>query len=262
MKAEEEPNKFRLPGPEELAPLKSFDPAIFLSDDKPIQDVCNFVLSLAVAYNDLKDLLWVLHFLRRARPDKNELITRYRGEYSGFVNHAAKLLLSTFNELVQLLEENQPLFAHDLFQKCVKQLPKEARVCWNGLVAVATGKEVEHKFMRRVFHTVRNKVSFHYADLKAINSGFRLRFTDQIRSVKDKTPYASLGKSAMESRFYFADALVESYVNHQIGEDSVIEFAGKMSDLTEQINFALRFLVDRFVSARNGAFREESEKYS
>lgn len=262
MKADEEPNKYCLPGLEELAHLQSFDPIVFLSDDKPTQNVCNLFLSLAVVYNDLKDLLWVHYFSGRSRPKINERITRYLGEHAGFRLHASKLLLSTFNELIQLLEENQALFVHDLFKKCVNQLPREARGCWDGLVSLATGKEVEHQSMRQVFHATRNKVSFHYSDLKAINLGFRLKFIDSVKPVEDKTPYVSLGRNAMESRFYFADALVQAYVEHKIENESLIEFGKKFSNLTEQINFALRFLVEHFIYARKGAFREEQEKFS
>lgn len=220
------------------------------------------MLSLAVVYNDLKDLLWVYYYSGRARPNKNELITRYLGEHCGFRNHASKLLLSTFNELVELIEMNQTVLTNELFKKCVNQLPKTARFCWDALVSVAIGKEIEHKFMRSVFYAARNKVSFHYKDLKAINFGYRLRFTDQIRKLADKKPYVSLGSSAIESRFYFADALVQSYINNVIGEETLTDFGKQLSELTEQINFALRFLVEHFVYARKGAFRDEAEIFS
>lgn len=262
MKADEEPNKYCLPGLEELAPLQSFDPKVFLDDDKPTQNVCNFVLSLAVVYNDLKDLLWVHYHLGRSKPKKNEKITRYLGEHAGLRLHASKLLFSILNELIQLLRENQTLLEDGLFKNCVSKLPREARDCWDGLVALSTGNKVEHQTMKQIFRAIRNKVSFHYCDLNAINLGFRLQFTDQIRPVENKTPYVSLGKNAMESRFYFADALIQAYVEHKIGNESLVEFGIKFSKLTEEVNFALRFLIEHFIYNRRGALRKEQEQFA
>src|SRR5881392_3380193 len=41
-----------------LARLETFDPAAFLSDDKAIREVGDFIVALALAFNDLKDLLF------------------------------------------------------------------------------------------------------------------------------------------------------------------------------------------------------------
>lgn len=42
----------------ELAPLETFDPAAFLGDEAVPQELCNFILSLALIYNDCKDITY------------------------------------------------------------------------------------------------------------------------------------------------------------------------------------------------------------
>ena len=42
----------------EIAPLLTFSPEVFIGDDKVPQPVCDFVWTLALVYNDLRDL-WI-----------------------------------------------------------------------------------------------------------------------------------------------------------------------------------------------------------
>ena len=41
----------------ELKPLDSFDKEAFIGDDEYSQELCNFILALALIWNDLKNLM-------------------------------------------------------------------------------------------------------------------------------------------------------------------------------------------------------------
>jgi len=251
---------FRLPGLEKLAELKSFDPTVFLSEDKMEQEVCNLVLSLAVVYNDLKDLIWVHYHLGKARPKADEKITRYMGEYSGLNLHARRLIFSALHELVVLITNNKRSIDHKLFQRCVQQIPTRARDSWNALVSFACGEKSEH-FAKGVFDAVRNKVAFHYDDTKAINLGFRLRFTNEFIPNTDKIPYVSSGRTTQESRFYFADALIQAYIDKKISADNSNSFDKEFMECLSNTNNSLHLLVEHFIYVRKGSFRVEKEQF-
>jgi hypothetical protein len=249
--------KTRLPSLNELAPLQSFKPEIFISQDKSEQMVCNFILSLAIVSNDLKDLQWALHHLGNAKPEKNEKLTRYYGEHSGFSVHINKLLLSALHELIYSIQENKAVLENAIFKKTVKQIPKEFRKSWETVVATAFGEETEIEGVRKTLLMIRNKVTFHYWDLKAINQGFVSRFIDETQSIESRKPFVSLGRNPIETRFYFADALVQNYIEKEI---KTSDFWSKGSILMGEINRALRFLVERFIIDRSALYNE-SERY-
>ena len=52
----------------ELAPLQTLHPDAFMGDSKVPQDMCNFVLALALIYNDCKDGLFSNRLLVDSRP--------------------------------------------------------------------------------------------------------------------------------------------------------------------------------------------------
>lgn len=256
-----EESNYRLPGLEELADLRSFNPDVFLSDNKEDQEVCNFVLSLAIIYNDLKNLIWVHHHLTKARPRAEEILTRYLGEFSGFHLYAHRLIISLFHELLVLIKNKQKSINHKLFQRCVEQIPKTARDSWQDLVSFANGKNSEN-FSGNVYKAIRDKVTFHYSDTDGMNLGFRLRFTDKINPISDKTPIVSLGSSTQASRFYFADALIQSFVEHKIACSLSKDFKNEFDSLLKNTNTSLRFLVEHFIYVRKGAFHDENEKFT
>jgi hypothetical protein len=52
----------------QLAPLETFDPAVFEPSGDVSQEMCDFVLALALIYNDCKDLVYANLALVDARP--------------------------------------------------------------------------------------------------------------------------------------------------------------------------------------------------
>jgi hypothetical protein len=56
----------------QLAALQTFDPKAFVGDSGVPQDLCNFVLALALVYNDCKDGIFSNLLLTQS----NRLVTR------------------------------------------------------------------------------------------------------------------------------------------------------------------------------------------
>jgi hypothetical protein len=72
---------------DDLAKLESFDPLAFEADGTASQDVCNFVLTLALIFNDLKDLVYAHVTLQTQKPIGSFRISRPWGAYSGIDLH-------------------------------------------------------------------------------------------------------------------------------------------------------------------------------
>ena len=53
-----------------LAPLETFDPEAFIGDDVAPQSLCNLILTLALIYNDCKDIIAAHITLQEARPSE------------------------------------------------------------------------------------------------------------------------------------------------------------------------------------------------
>src|SRR3990167_4260638 len=76
----------------ELAELKKFK-ANFLEANEPTKRKLNaFILALALIFNDLKGLLWVIERLVEGTPQEKG-ITAYLGQWSGFNNQYNRLVM-------------------------------------------------------------------------------------------------------------------------------------------------------------------------
>lgn len=112
--AEQEPTRRGLPGSEKLAHLDCFDPKAFQSDDAGEQEVCDFVLMLAVVYNDFKDLLWAIDHLKKCDPSDGE-INPSNGELAGMRGHVTRQFHSLIFEFAKLLRTQELVLKHPLF---------------------------------------------------------------------------------------------------------------------------------------------------
>jgi hypothetical protein len=71
----------------DLAPLESFDAAVFVAKNPSDQHVCDFILGLALAFNDLRDLLIAHDILATVTPQPPHLPTPDLGEFNGVTLH-------------------------------------------------------------------------------------------------------------------------------------------------------------------------------
>lgn len=232
---------------EALAPLETFDPSAFQPDSNTPERLCNFVLTLALIYNDCKDIISAIVMLHASRPDGPLKISRIWGTYYGIEWHLIRIYMSLLHELFNLIRENEDLLAHARFTETVRLLRSKAKQNWKDLVAVALGATPKSELGRTLLF-VRNKVSSHY-DLKCLAKGYSDHFIGRDR-IQDRA-YVSRGNSMSASRFYFADAAVQGYLLELIGKENFDHFMTHSAELLEQLNVSLMSIVDTFIQKRS-----------
>lgn len=235
-----------LPDFDKLASLESVSPDAFKSSNKNEQEVCDFVLALAVAYNDFKDVLWASSNLAAYRPQTSHLSPAY-GQWTGMSLHITRLLHSLILEICQLIKENKKPRRHALFLKTYNKMSRENRKRWDSLVEFANTGTSQDELMKFLL-VIRNAISFHYKDTKFIGRGFEKFFngTDMGRDAA----YASRGMSLRETRFYFGDAALQGgfeLLGEKLPPAMVDE---KLGALAKDINKTLFALINLFVQDR------------
>ncbi|MFH2203115.1 MAG: hypothetical protein ABIJ96_08385 [Elusimicrobiota bacterium] len=239
----------------DLAPLETFDPEAFKSEDPDEQDACTFVLALAIAFNDLSDRLWAYAMLKTCRDHVPVGPTSRSGDIGGKHFHVVKLLYSCFSEIAELIAKHPKVQDHSVFKEAVRLMKKDNREHWNALVDFSNSKASGPKSpLMQALLRVRNKVSNHYSDLKYINRGYRRFFEDASVPGRDDA-FISRGKAMQDTRFFFADAAVQGCFETLTELGTKEEIADKLSDLTRVVNMAIYNLIERFVEARGFHWR-------
>mgnify|MGYP007037737322 CR=1 FL=1 len=95
-----------------LSSLETFDPLAFQGDRVVSQHTCNFVLALALAFNDLRDIFYAHIALQGSKPD-GPIHTRTRavGLYSGMNIHLLRLIMGTVHELLNVIRDKDAMGA-------------------------------------------------------------------------------------------------------------------------------------------------------
>jgi hypothetical protein len=236
-----------------LAPLEYFDPRVFISSDKDEQKVCNFVLALALIYNDYHDLLWASG-LHLENPPVAKL-SGERGHYMGLHFHILRLIYANFRETMYLISGHQDVLSNSMFQRVVQSLNKEEKKYWTALVDVSLGRNTETTDFNKFLGLIRNKLTFHYSAIEPLMSGFRQYFLDD-KNQKVNDAFISRGKSMSTTRFYFADAAIGGAFNCAwAGKEK--EFAIHSSEYARNIRTAIYGVVTHFIqNVRRAAWQE------
>lgn len=232
-----------------LSELESFDPAAFVGNNECPQELCDFVLALALAFNDFRDVVMAQTLLEEIAPADDKTLTPALGNVRGLFAHLSRLGAGILQELGNLIQRSGNVRAHPRFTALVKNLPAEAREAWKSLVA-AVEKKPGHDELSMLLVRARNKVAFHY-DAEEIGTGYRSAFV----SKSDRSPLISRGASMTAARFYFADAAAEMYMMEVTGGETAKNFLEGSLPLFNQVNHALREIVTRFINARGYGFR-------
>lgn len=174
----------QIENPYDLAPLESFDRDAFKGNDAVPQSVCNFVLTLALVFNDMRDVVYLHNLLLSKKPSGAFRINREWGAYNGLWTHSLRLMVALIHEVLNLLHDQQKTLEHPFFKEVLRQIPREARAQWNALVQAAQGRQVNIP-VGKFASLVRNKLAFHY-DPKEIFSGYSRFFLckSQLRKVR------------------------------------------------------------------------------
>ncbi len=235
---------------ESLAPLEVFDPAAFSGDHQYPQELCDFVLGLALIYNDFKDIYIVQALLDRGEPEESFAETPAWGQYTAFRAHAIRLHAGLVHELLEFIQDNEAARENVLFRKLLRQISKQAREAWTLLETVALQKRAVNPLAKALL-LMRNKVAFHY-DAKELARGYAESFLSQ----SGRAPFISRGNSLGATRFYFADAAAQSYTFLRSPDDEAKEFLAGTSAVFRQVHVALYEIVTKFIQARGFAWRK------
>ncbi len=235
-----------------LANIESFDPRAFLGGPDVPQSVCDLVLSLAVFYNDIRDVTHATLLLESERPQGEFSVNKQNGEYSGLAYHLFRVRLGLLHELLKLLCKAKTTIADQSMIQIVERLSREAREAWEALVNIANGIDVDPRFTSIIL-MIRHKVSFHY-DSKAIQRGFTRHFCGDERS--DDYAYISRGRNMGETRYYFADAAAYGFLRTLANDTELTQLESSLHDFGVLISAALLPLISRFIQFRKCPFRQ------
>jgi hypothetical protein len=237
-----------------LAPLETFNPEAFLGSADVPQSVCDLVLCLALAYNDLRDIIFVRLLLSNVRPAQPGISPEH-GQYGGLVIGALRIQVGRVHELLKLIAKSEQELAHPFFGQVVRKLTRAGREAWSALTTAAQETALKDKAnespLVRALRFVRNKVSFHY-DPENLHRGYNGAFLQQDNQ---REPLISRGGSLQRSRFYFVDAAVEAFVREKDTDPPVNDFLRAKGEFIDQINQALYEIVVKFVESRGFAWR-------
>jgi hypothetical protein len=241
---------------DELAGLETFDPGVFVGDEEASQEICNFVLTLALLWNDFKDATYALDLLGECKPSDPPGPTREWGAYGGIDLHLLRYQVTLVRELQTLVCRHRAVARGHYLEGLVRELPPEARDAWHSMVQVALGFAPTGPFGQCLL-MVRNKLAYHY-DPRGIQTGYRNHFLGGGR--EDDRAFISRGDDMRSTRFYFADAAAFGYVREVPGGDDWDRLSADIRGVLAELADALLGVVQGFVRRRTGGggFEEET----
>jgi hypothetical protein len=237
-----------------LAPLREYSPDIF----QPDTPADNFVLVLALAFNDLKAIMW-LHYQAQKCQSSDGAITAVDGQARGFGVFVSRYLLGLTYELLLAVDVARAdgVLQDALFAKAVALLERTVREDW-ALITSFTDVRYANDPLAKYLVRARNQAAFHY-DARQLGRGYAAHFSGSVAGVPQQhaaRAYASLGNSMEETRFYFADAAAAAVYTNVI--PAALQGAAGFEDadgLSGRFNRALRFVVAKYVLLKSQSAR-------
>lgn len=228
-----------------LTNLKEFSVEAFIATEKTEQQICDFILTLALIYNDIKNIDLCASLLGASKPEGEFTPCPAWGEYSALAFFFNRLRISIINELMNLIKNYGTLIEEPLFERTIKQISTKSRESWQ-LIVDATISNGEMSPIRNPYFMIRNKTIFHY-DIKQISAGYR----DFFRKLRPNLPpMISRGMQMIQTRLYFADAAAEGCLNLALGNKPVHEFFSQLENNLSHLNQALQDIVQKFITIR------------
>jgi hypothetical protein len=235
-----------LPDFELLASLEHVDASVFEGADKDEQSVCDLVLTLALVYNDLKDLLWANKHIQEQSSGEFEL-SPYAGQVHGMAAHCDRLLHGFFYELLILIAKTEKQQAHPLFTSVISRIDREHRAYWGMLVEASSGKPNTDPMVRFLLRA-RNDIAFHYYGTENLARGYKMAY-DGSGHTKRKI-YVSRGMTAYATRFHFADGAAQSAMDSIRDPKTDADVSAKIYRISDFTRHALYSIVTRFMEDR------------
>ncbi|HNX69022.1 MAG TPA: hypothetical protein PKI45_06010 [Candidatus Omnitrophota bacterium] len=234
---------------------ENFDPHAFIAGEHASQELCDFMLSATLFFNDLKDVILVHGLLREKSPKEKSGRTKEWGAFCGMEIHAIRQTMSLVHEFLEVIKANERIFKTEFYKKIYMQMTRKSRECWDAVLEVALkGKETTGPLVK-LLHRVRNHASFHF-EPRALGRGYKEMFFSGGR-VKQKA-VISRGNTMGSSRFYFADAAAQQCVVREQKQDPT-DMINEFSQFLENINQSVFELVDKFILRRNFQYLKGAE---
>jgi len=235
-----------------LVPLEAMDPKVFIGGEDASQKLCNFILALALVYNDFKVVIVGHHAVDTVEPKNLMVKTPEVGMFNAVRIGMFRLHAGIFRELFDLIYNNADVLAEPFFSRLERKLTSEGRAHWQALCDIASSRPKDNPELKALL-LVRNKVAFHY-DPAALFAGYRMSCVDDVTN----PPLVSRGNTMQATHFFFADAAAMSYMSEAAEQDALMDILCGRSPLTHRINVALYELVTKFVAERGFAWKTAS----
>lgn len=227
--------------PTKLAPLKRFNPKGLFSDATANSELDAFIVTLALIWNDFRDLNVFSFNLKQCKPKDTVTPSPHLGDYAGMENHIHRLQMALLVELVQLIHTKPHLFALPDYIQSVRNIPSKFRQNWVELVEsiVKLKKPAKNPTVQYLIN-VRSNGTFHYDQTDSIEKGYHFHFSQQ------SDAFVSLGRNMEQTRFYFADGAVQGYADSL----SAADHRQKVDEFREILNEGIRFLVEAYINQK------------
>lgn len=229
--------------------VKRLDPSR-LFDKVGNDGVQQLVLALSVAFNDFKDVHIITNWLSRAGlvgVNSDAL----HGQWSGMMVHMAKQVFGIVHEVLKLLKEYELVLKDNQMTALVQRLPDKTRNDWQTLVSCALGSgEAANLELARRLDRVRNNLSFHYYQPKALMLGYRRRFFDDPPHRRTDHAVCSIGTSLEATRFHYADSAVEGGIFNIIGTHDATAFMAEYEQIETAVGNAIHAVILGYIRTR------------
>jgi hypothetical protein len=220
-------------------------------DDERTVQLKGFTIALALAFNDIKDVMWVNLQLHKCEPEEPPRIDTYRGQWVGmngaFNRYAAGFMTEMGNCLKAAKEMG--LLETPAFRAAEQRAAERAPFAvpaWRQLViAFTTGDKQPDTRVARFLEHIRHN-SFHYGHehkFKELRRGYRDCFTGQVESHGgNQSALASLGRNIWATRFYFADAAIAAFTKAKLSDYGIK--GPDLEKFSKNLGTALRYILE------------------
>jgi len=235
-----------------LKTLETFDAEVFIGNEKYSQELCNFVLTLSLIWNDAKNLMLYYEHINDVQPN-NQTITKPEdtpttplwGETSGIKNFIEKMLIAIIHELFSLIKNSENVIKSKSFHEIIRQLHTSDRKFWEIIEQFVFDAAASNTPLGKAILMIRHKIANHY-DKDELFKGYHRKFI-----ASNNNPIISRGNSMTEQRFYFADAAAQEYcLSHQEKVSSEV-FQKNFRLIIDSLNASIKNIVETFIQKRS-----------
>lgn len=212
--------------------------------------VGQFMLGLALAFNDLKGSQHILEWLTPLVRDRSHHSAEERGQVSGIHTQTARLTAGIIHEILELIADRRKVLQTPEFQRVLTSTDAGTQRDWKAVVDVALDRRSNDAGTLRVkLKTYRNKIGFHYTECARLGDALIVAFGERNPQLVDGDPAFSDGSSMEETRFYYADAAAKAAFVHQTGQD--VDTAWReIREISRIVNEAIKPLLVAFLRIR------------